>query len=90
MAVQHSQKILPLIIITSHNLDEKDPAYFPVVREAALSMVNYVEVRQGGHGLWKTGKMMKKNSLNGKIREFDKNKKIREKSGNFTIAVKKS
>ena len=29
----------------------------------------------------------KKNSLNGKIREFDKNKKIREKSGNFTIVV---
>ena len=45
---------------------------------------------QGGHRLWKTGKMMKKNSLNGKIREFDKNKKIREKSGNFTIAVIKN
>ena len=42
---------------------------------------------QGGHRLWKTGKMMKKNSLCGKIREFDKNKKIREKSGNFTIPV---
>ena len=49
-------------------------------------------MNQGGHGLWKTGKtgkMMKKNSLNGKIREFDKNKKIGEKSGDFTIAVKK-
>ena len=47
---------------------------------------------QGGHRLWKTGKtgkMMKKNSLNGKIREFDKNKKIREKSGNFTLLSKK-
>ena len=33
---------------------------------------------------------MKKNSLNGKIKEFDKNEKIRKKSGNFTIAVKKN
>ena len=49
-------------------------------------------LKQGGHGLWKTGKtwkMMKKNSLCGKIREFDKNKKIREKSGNVTSAAKK-
>ena len=41
---------------------------------------------QGGHGLWKTGKtgkMMKKNSLQGKIREFEIFMKIREKSGNF-------
>ena len=46
---------------------------------------------QGGHGLWKTGKtgkMMKNNSLHGKIREFEKNK-IREKSGNFKSHVKK-
>ena len=41
---------------------------------------------QGGHALWKTGKtlkMMKKNSLQGKIREFEILLKIREKSGNF-------
>ena len=29
-------------------------------------------VIQGGHALWKTGKMVKKNSLQGKIREFKK------------------
>ena len=28
---------------------------------------------QGGHGLWKTGKMVRKNSLQGKIREFENN-----------------
>ena len=38
---------------------------------------------QGGHALWKTGKMMKKNSLQGKIREFEILLKIRGKSGNF-------
>ena len=38
---------------------------------------------QGGHTLWKTGKMVKKNSLQGKIREFEILLKIREKSGNF-------
>ena len=41
---------------------------------------------QGGHALWKTGKtekMVKKNSLQGKIREFEILLKIREKSGNF-------
>ena len=57
-----------------------------------ISSCQLHKVKQGGHGLWKTGKtgkMMKKNSLCGKIREFDKNKKIREKSGNFTSAVKK-
>ena len=66
------------------------------VREVTRNLPGYkrspISLRQGGHGLWKTGKtgkMMKKNSLNGKIREFVKNKKIREKSGNFTIAVKK-
>ena len=40
-------------------------------------------VKQGGHALWKTGKMVKKNSLQGKIREFEILLKIREKSGNF-------
>ena len=39
--------------------------------------------RQGGHALGKTGKMVKKNSLQGKIREFEILLKIREKSGNF-------
>ena len=41
---------------------------------------------QGGHTLWKTGKtgkMVKKNSLQGKIRKFEILLKIREKSGNF-------
>jgi IS4 transposase len=33
--------------------------------------------------------MMKKNSLQGKIREFDKKEHIREKSGNFTRETKK-
>ena len=43
-------------------------------------------MRQGGHTLWKTGKtgkMVKKKSLQGKIREFEILLKIREKSGNF-------
>jgi hypothetical protein len=34
-------------------------------------------------------KMMKKNSLQGKIREFVKKEKIREKSGNFIRETKK-
>ena len=38
---------------------------------------------QGDHALWKTGKMVKKNSLQGKIREFEILLKIREKSGNL-------
>ena len=41
---------------------------------------------QGGHALWKTGKrgkMLKKYSLQGKIREFEILLKIRGKSGNF-------
>ena len=45
---------------------------------------------QGGHALWKTGKtgkMINKNSLQGKIREFENFKKIREKSGNFENLV---
>ena len=33
---------------------------------------------QGGHALGKTGKMVKKNSLQGKIREFEILLKIRE------------
>ena len=44
-------------------------------------------LEQGGHGLWKTGKTGK---MNGKIGEYNKNKKIRRKSGNFTIAITKS
>ena len=42
--------------------------------------------RVRGHALWKTGKtgkMVKKYSLQGKIREFEILLKIREKSGNF-------
>ena len=42
--------------------------------------------KQGGHALWKTGKtgkMVRKKSLQGKIREFEILLKIREKSGNF-------
>jgi hypothetical protein len=37
----------------------------------------------------KTGKMMKINIFQGKIREFVKNLNIREKSGNFTRETKK-
>ena len=47
-------------------------------------------VLQGGHALWKTGKtgkMINKNSLQGKIREFENFMKIREKSGNFENPV---
>ena len=42
---------------------------------------------QGAHALEKSGKtgnFVKKNSLQGKIREFEKMGKIRGKSGNFT------
>ena len=48
-----------------------------------LSIFNF---QQGGHALWKTGKtgkMVKKNFLQGKIREFEILLKIKEKSGNF-------
>ena len=38
---------------------------------------------QDGHGLWKTGKMVGKKSLQGKIREFEKMMKIGGKSGNL-------
>ena len=44
---------------------------------------------QGGHRLWKTGKMAEKNSLQGKIREFEILSKIRELSGNFTKMERK-
>ena len=37
----------------------------------------------GGNTLWKTGEMVKKKSLQGKIREFEILLKIREKSGNL-------
>jgi hypothetical protein len=40
---------------------------------------------QGSHGTGKTGKMVKKNSLHGKFREFDFCHKFRENSGNFVI-----
>ena len=49
-----------------------------------------LHINQGGHTLWKTGKtgkMMNKNSLQGKIREFENFMKIREKSGNFENPV---
>ena len=41
------------------------------------------KLKQGGHALWKTGKMVKKKSLQGKIREFEILLKIREKLGNL-------
>jgi len=47
---------------------------------------------QGGHAVWKsgkTGKMVKTNSLQGKIREFQNLNKIRELSGNFTKSEEK-
>jgi len=50
-------------------------------------------INQGGHAIWKsgkTGKMAKTNSLQGKIREFQNLKKIRELSGNFTIVKKRN
>ena len=46
----------------------------------------FLSTMQGGHAHWKTGKtgkMVKKKSLQGKIREFEILLKIREKSGNF-------
>ena len=51
-----------------------------------MNQMNQRTTKQGGHALWKTGKtgkMVKKNSLQGKIREFEILLKIREKSGNF-------
>ena len=48
-------------------------------KQGAAKVISY----QDGHALWKTGKMVKKNSLQGKIREFEILLKIREKSGNF-------
>ena len=48
-----------------------------------LSIRQSIQILQGGHALWKTGKMVKKNSLQGIIREFEILLKIREKSGNF-------
>ena len=50
------------------------------------SMQDCSVLNQGGHTLWeigKTGKMVKKNSLQGKIKEFEILLKIREKSGNL-------
>ena len=52
----------------------------------AKSKENLVDTLQGGHALWKTGKtgkMVEKKSLQGKIREFEILLKIRGKSGNF-------
>ena len=49
-----------------------------------------IYLTQGGHELWKTGKtgkMVKKKSLQGKIREFRNKLKIREKSGNLVLNV---
>ena len=43
---------------------------------------------QGGHGLWKTGKKMKKIPCVEKSGNLIKIRKS-EKSGNFTIAIKK-
>ena len=54
---------------------------FVIESEIYTGLVQYF--LQGGHALWKTGKMVKKNSLQGKIREFEILLKIREKSGNF-------
>ena len=50
---------------------------------AAVVLYHISCIMQGGHALWKTGKMVKKNSLQGKIREFEILLKISEKSGNF-------
>ena len=60
----------------------------PYVVTAHLNrLVEMVQMKghsiQGGHALWKTGKMVKKKSLQGKIMEFEILLKIREKSGNF-------
>ena len=44
------------------------------------------DIAQGGHELWKTGKtgkMMEKNSLQGKIREFRKKAENQEKIREF-------
>ena len=47
----------------------------------------YIDIVQGAHyreKSGKTGNVVKKNSMQGKIREFGKMGKFREKSGNFT------
>ena len=48
-----------------------------------LKIINHNVILQGGHTLWKTGKLVEKNSLLGKIRKFEILLKIREKSGNL-------
>ena len=66
------QKILNL----GHNLKIVRDRYFIFGMYAQLMKLFQMTPKlvpfQGGHGLWKTGKMMKKNSLHGKIREFEK------------------
>ena len=50
-------------------------------------IIVFIKLMQGAHAREKSGKtgnFVKKNSLQGKIREFGKMGKIREKSGNFT------
>ena len=48
-----------------------------------LKIINHNVILQGGQALWKTGKMVKKNSLQGKIREFEILLRISKKSGEF-------
>ena len=57
--------------------------FFAFSRIFALGPFLLIMLSQGGHTLWKTGKMVNKYSLQGKIREFEILLKIREKSGNF-------
>ena len=40
---------------------------------------------QGTHGTGKTGKMANKNSLQGKLREFENFAELRESSGNLNL-----
>ena len=47
---------------------EKYMAFFQIAEFDLLS--GRQKTTQGGHKLWKTGKMVKKKSLQGKIREF--------------------
>ena len=57
--------------------------FFIFSRIFALGPFLLIMLSQGGHTLWKTGKMVNKYSLQGKNRELENLLKIREKSGNL-------
>ena len=75
-----------MITVCTVKLKNKNDIFFFICQRVWKTVKCQGKIReksQGGHALWKTGKMVKKNSLQGKIREFEILLKIREKSGNF-------